>query len=110
MRAETADQALSQHRLHRGRDQIALDAHVDEARDRGRCAVGVERRKDQVTGERRLNRDLGCFRVANLSDHDDVGVLTQNGAQRVREVHTDRGLHLHLIHAAGAGIRWDPRP
>jgi len=40
----------------------------------------VERRKDQVPGQRRLDGDLGRLRVPDLAHHDDVGVLSQDGA------------------------------
>ncbi len=38
-------------------------------------------------------------RVAYLADHDDVGVLAQDGAQVLRKIQADRRLHLHLIDA-----------
>ena len=48
--------------------------------------VGVQRREHQVAGERGLDGDLGGLEVADLADHDDVGVLAQEGAQRGGEV------------------------
>ena len=59
------------------------------------CSV----RQHQVAGERGLERDLGGLEVADLADHDDVGVLAQEGAQRRREVEPDVLVHLHLVDA-----------
>src|SRR5690606_32014685 len=36
-------------------------------------------------------------KVTNLTDHDDVGVLTEEGAQRGGEVQADRFVHLTLV-------------
>ena len=55
--------------------------------------------KHQVTGERRVDRDLGRLVVANLADHDDVGILAQEGAQPHAKVRPIFGLHLHLVDA-----------
>jgi hypothetical protein len=52
-----------------------------------------------VARERRLDGDLGGLEVADLTDHDDVGVLPQEGAQRGREVQADVVVHLHLVDA-----------
>ena len=38
-----------------------------------------------------------CEGMANFADHDDIGVLAQNGAQGVGEVEPDFGLYLDLI-------------
>ncbi len=59
--------------------------------------VRVERAEHQVPRERGLNRDLGGFQVANLTDKDHVRILPQHGAQRRGEGHAqfgvDRNLH-----------------
>ena len=52
--------------------------------------------KHQVTGERRLNGNLRGFQVAHFTDHDDVRVLAQEGAQRFAEGHADRFIDGHL--------------
>ncbi len=61
--------------------------------------VGVERGQHQVTGQARLYRDLRGLQVTDLTDHDDVGVLAQDGAQAAREGHFDLGVHLCLTDA-----------
>ena len=57
----------------------------------------MERRNDEVPRERRLDRHVSRFFVANFADHNDIGVLAQNGAQGVGEVEPDFWLYLDLI-------------
>jgi len=49
--------------------------------------------------ERSVDRDLRRLAVADFTDHDDVRVLTQEGAQRTREGQPDVLTHQHLIDA-----------
>ena len=46
-----------------------------------RRVVGVQRGEHEVAGERRLDRDLRGLAVADLADHDDVGVGAHHRAQ-----------------------------
>ena len=46
-----------------------------------RRVVGVQRREHEVAGERRLDGDLRRLAVADLADHDDVGVGAHHRAQ-----------------------------
>ena len=80
----------------RGGDLVWLDADVDETRDRIGGVVGMERRQHEVSGERRLHRDLRRLLVADFADEDDVRVLAQNRAQRRRERQSGLLLYLHL--------------
>ena len=59
----------------------------------------MQRREHHVAGERGLDRDLRGLEVTNLTDHDDVRVLAQEGAERGREVQADLVVHLHLVDA-----------
>ena len=52
----------------------------------------MQRRHHKVSGLRRLDRDVGGLQVADLTDHDDVGVLAEEGAQRVGEVQSGLSL------------------
>ena len=51
--------------------------------------VRVDRGEHEVTGERRVDRDLDRLLVADLADHDDVGILAEEGAERAREREPD---------------------
>ena len=97
--AHLAAKALRDDHVERGAHEERLDAHVEQAADRARRVVGVKRREHHVTGERRLDRDLGGLEVTNLTDHDDVGILTQERTQRRGEVQADRLVHLALVDA-----------
>ena len=61
--------------------------------------VGVQRREHEMAGQRGLDRDLRRLEIAHFADHDDVGVLAQDGAQHMREGQADLRLHLDLVDA-----------
>ena len=72
-----------------------------------------------MTGEARLHGDLRGFKVTDLTDHDHVRVLSEDGAQTAGKAHIYAGIHLRLTNAvevildgifhrhdvAGAGIQ-----
>src|SRR6185437_9486661 len=53
----------------------------------------------QVAGESRLDGDLGHFKVADFADQNDVGRLTQHGAENLGEREPDALAHLALVNA-----------
>src|ERR1700704_1618716 len=59
-------------------DHEGLDAHLEEAVDGADGIGGVQRRQNEVTGQRRLHRNLRGFLVANLSNQDGVRVLAED--------------------------------
>jgi hypothetical protein len=59
-------------------------------------AVGVQRAQHQVAGQRGLDGDARGLLVADLADHDHVGVGAQEGAQRLGEGPVDARVDLHL--------------
>src|SRR5580698_7348268 len=103
MLANQADQALRQDAVQGRNEVVRLDAHVNKAADYVGNVVGVNRGENQVAGERRLDRDLRGFLVANFADHDFVGVMPQNGTQAARKrealllVHRNLGDPAQLI-------------
>src|SRR6266404_6095899 len=97
IRTNTAYQALRANQVQRGGHEEGLDAHVHQPADGGRSVVGVEGGQHQVAGERSLDRDLRRFKVANLTDQDDVGILAKESAERGGEVQADLLLHLNLV-------------
>ena len=83
--ADLPHQPLGQHAVERRHELVGLDAHVQEAAEHVEHVVGVDGREHQVAGQRRLDGDLRGLRVADLADHDLVGVVTQDRAQAARE-------------------------
>src|SRR5437016_632808 len=47
----------------------------------------------------RTDRDIGSFKIANLSDHDDVRTLPHDVAQPCGKRETDLRIHVYLIDA-----------
>ena len=52
-----------------------------------------------MAGERRARGDLGRLQVADLADHDDIGIEPDDGAQQGRETEPDLRVHLDLVDA-----------
>ena len=99
LRAQRAHQPLGHHGFDRAGDQERLDAHIDQPRVGARRIVRVQRAEHQVAGERRLNRVLGRFHIANFADEHDVRVVTQNRPQRRGEREPDLRMDLNLVDA-----------
>ena len=74
-------------------------------RQRGGRIVRMQRRQHQVTRLRRLDRDLGRFEVTNLTHHDDVGILTQEGFQRAGKGQAHLGVDVDLVDARQVDFR-----
>ena len=51
----------------------------------------------QVSGNRRLNRDARCLLVSDLTDHDDIRVLTKDGTQGTGEGQVCLRIYMYLI-------------
>ena len=78
--------------------------HVDDAVERLRRVVGVQRRQHEVTGLGEGQRDRDALGVTHLTDEHDVGVFTQGGTQRaVERLGVDADLA--LVHDRLAGSR-----
>ena len=105
VRAELAREPLREHRRDGGAGDERLDAHLVQARERRRCVVRVQRREHEVAGQCRLDRDARRLAVADLADHHDVGVGTQDRPQRVREREPGARVDLHLVDRRRAGTR-----
>ena len=95
--ADPGDEPLRDDEVDRRRDVESLHAHVDQASDSLGSRVCVEGGQHEVAGECRLYCDARRLEIADLADHDDVRILTQERAERCRESHADLGPHQHLI-------------
>ena len=85
VQADVPDQPLRQHAVQRRDELIRLDAHVQEPAEHVEDVVGVDRREDQVPGQRGVDRNLRGLVVADLADHDLVGIVPQDRPQPARE-------------------------
>ncbi len=92
-------QALRHDSQHAGGDEVVFHAHLQQPGHRARRIVGVQGAENQVTGQRRVDGDLGGFRITYFTDHDNVRVLTQDGAENVGEAQADARFHLDLVDA-----------
>ena len=72
--------------------QKGLNPHIDQTGHGSGGVIRVDRRKNQVTSERSLNGDFRRLSVADFSDHDHVGILTQNSAHPEAKVRPILGL------------------
>ena len=87
------DQALGQDAVQGGDEVVGLHPHVHESTQHVHHVVGMHRGEDQVAGESRLDGDLGRLRIPDLTHHDLVGIVPQNGAQSA-----GKGQPLLLVH------------
>ena len=99
------DQLLRDHALQRRRQLhphlllLMRWEHVDDAVDRLRRVLGVQRREHEVTGLGGGDRGRDRLEVTHLADEDHVGVLAEHVLQGVREA-VGVGAHLTLVHDA----------
>ena len=56
----------------------------------------MEGRKKHMTSKRSLHGNARRLGIANLTDQDNVGILTEEGTQGRREGQPDFPIHLHL--------------
>ena len=59
--------------------------HIDDPVDRLSGIVGVQGREDEVTGLGQRERELNRLEVTHLTDEEDIGVLSESGAERPLE-------------------------
>ena len=101
--ADDADQALGQNAVQRRDEVVEFDAHIQKASQHVKHVVGVDRGEHQVSGEGRVDGDLGSFLIADFADHHLVRIVAQNGPQAAGErealllVDRDLGDALDLI-------------
>src|SRR6185312_7251926 len=99
VRTDAAHETLRKNEIERARDVERLQSHIQQTRNGFRRRVGVQGAHDEVTRESCLDRDAAGFEISNLTDHDDVRILAQEGFQRRGEAHADLGAYLNLIDA-----------
>jgi hypothetical protein len=95
--ANGSQQSLGDNTHYGRRDFVRLDTHVHHPVNRTRRIIRVQRAEHEVAGQSSLHGDPRRVRVANLSDHDRVRVLTKNGPQHRTEGQGTRLVDLHLV-------------
>ena len=97
--AKRAQQALRLNADDGRGQQVILDAHVEQAVERGRSVIGVQRRQHQVSCQRRLHGNLRGLEIADFPDHDDVRILPHDRTQCIGERQVDLRPDLDLVDA-----------
>src|SRR5882724_1495662 len=83
--ADDTYESLREYARQRRYETVGIHSHVQEAAYHVKHVVGMHRGKHEMAGQCRLNRDLCSLRIANLTHHDLVRIVAQNGAQAARE-------------------------
>ena len=78
---QSAQQPLRHNQADRAGDVERRNTHVQKAGQRGRCIIGMQGRENHVAGLGGFNGDVGGFQVTNLTDHNNIRVLTQEGSE-----------------------------
>ena len=94
-----ANQTLRQYAQQRRTQKERLNAHVGQSCDGTGGIVGVQRGQNQMTGHGGLNGNLCGFKIANLTNHDDVRVLPEDGSQGFGKGQIYLGIDLCLAYA-----------
>ena len=93
---DPAHEPLGQDALERRRDEVRLDLEVHEPGDGARGVVGMQGGEREMSRERCLHGDRRGLPVPHLADHQDIGILAQDAAQRARERHPRLDVDRHL--------------
>ena len=97
MRTNTAYQTLRDDPAQCGRNDIGIDTDIDQTVNCTDRVICMDRGKHEVTRDRGSHRNLCRLAVTDLTDSDDVRVLTQDRAQAVCKRHADFFIDLYLI-------------
>ena len=75
--AEHAHQTLTDDGTNARSEKKAFDIQVDQARNRPRGGIGMERGENKMPRQRGVNADTGCFPIAHFANHDHIRILSQ---------------------------------
>lgn len=79
----------------RGKD-VRRDSDIDQPLESLGRGLRMQGGKDEMSGERCLCGNRGGFKVADLSDHDDIRILPDQGSQSCLEGVSVLFIHLTL--------------
>lgn len=103
-RTESAYQSLGDNADDGICDQVGFDAHILQTGDGAGGGIGMQGTYHQVSGDGRLYGDAGGLLVTDLTDHDDIRVLTQDGTQCRCESQVCLGVDLYLVDTVNIGL------
>jgi len=66
----------------------------------------MDRRDDEMPRQSSLDRYLDRLMISDLSDHDDIRVLSEGGTESRSKIITDRRKHLALIDSVDLIFYW----
>ena len=84
---QTMDQSLGNNGAESSGDQVRLNADILQTFDRSHSIVGMDCGKHNVSGDCGTHTDLGGLTVSNLSDGNDIRVLTKDGTKTIGKIH-----------------------
>src|ERR1700687_5262930 len=96
---DDSHEALSHDRNHTGSHEEGWNADIEQTCNSARRIVRMQRTKNQVYRQRRLNRDVSCLIISDFTHENNVGRWPQHGPNDAREIQSDLMFHFHLIHA-----------
>ena len=99
IRADFSDETLGTSEKDRRTDEERFDSHIVEPGNGTGGIVGVQGGENLVTCESGFDGDIGGFVVANFADHNDVGILAEDGAESIGKAETDFGFNGDLINS-----------
>src|SRR5690554_2727018 len=97
--AQAPGQALSNNQAHGCGNVKGGNSHIAQTGQGFRRAVGVQGGKHQVPRLGSFNGNGGGVQVPNFTNHHDIRVLPQEGAQGSGEVQAHFGVHVDLVDA-----------
>ncbi len=97
---EPAHETLGHHAGHSRGHQERFDPHIEQTRKRAGGIICMQRAEHEMAGQGGLDRDFRGFGIPDFTHHDDIGVLAQEGAQRVGKRQADIRAHQHLVDTA----------
>ena len=97
LRAEPANQSLCDNAYHGVRNQVTFYAHIKKSGNRCSGTVRMECAYYQVTGDGCLYGNLCSLAVSNLTDHDNVRVLTEYRSKRGSKGKSRLNIYMYLV-------------
>lgn len=94
---EFAGESLVDDELETRDNEERIDSEVDETLEGINRGIGMNGGEYEMSRDRCLDREMGCIGITNLSDHDDIGILTQETPESIREIESDLRIDLTMI-------------